>query len=183
MSAASSPSAKPEDKAVAKTPRADADQRHPLQALREEMDRLYDEFVSQFPLIPFGRRRALAEAGRPSQGLFGGASLVSLDVVEREGEYRITAELPGMEEKDIDLAVANGVLTLRGEKKMEREERKEDYYLSERRFGAVERSFRLPENADPEKISASFKNGVLTIVLPKNPAATAAGKKIAIKAA
>lgn len=173
----------PTKEASAQTPApASAEQRHPLLALREEMDRLYDDFFSGFPLMPFGRRRPMAEPRGPLPGFFGANAAPSVDVVERDYEYCITAELPGMEEKDMELSVANGILTLKGEKKQEREEKKEDYYVSERRFGSVQRSFRMPENADLDKIEARFKNGVLTIVLPKNPATAQATKKIAVKA-
>jgi HSP20 family protein len=86
-----------------------------------------------------------------------------------------------MEEKDIDVKFADGVLTIKGEKKEEREEKKKDYYLSERRFGSFQRSFRVPEGVDADKIDASFKNGVLTVMLPKSAEAQKREKKIAIK--
>lgn len=176
-------SAKTENKTAARaatTPAAEP--RHPFLSLREEMDRLYDEFFSDFPLMPFGRRRMLAEARHSPQGLIGSTVAPNVDVVERDGEYSISAELPGMEEKDIEVSIANGVLTVRGEKKQEREEKKENYYISERRFGSLQRSFRLPENVDADKIDAHFKNGVLTLTLPKNPG-TEQAKKIAVKSA
>ena len=76
---------------------------------------------------------------------------------------------------------ADGILTIKGEKREEKEERKKDYYLSERRFGSFQRSFQLPDGVDADKIEARFKNGVLTVTLPKSPEAQRKEKKIAIK--
>ena len=86
-----------------------------------------------------------------------------------------------MAEKDIDVKVSDGNLTIKGEKQEEKEEKKKDYYLQERRFGSFERRFRVPEGVDIDKIEASFKNGVLTVTLPKKPEAQAASKKIEVK--
>jgi HSP20 family protein len=121
----------------------------------------------------FWRRAALA------------ASAPAVDVVEKETAYEITAELPGMDEKNIELTVADDMLTIKGEKREEREEKKKDYYLSERRFGSFERSFRLPEGVESDKVEASFKKGVLTVTLPKTPEAQKKSKekKISIKTA
>jgi HSP20 family protein len=107
----------------------------------------------------------------------------AVDIAEREKEYEITAELPGMEEKNIDVKFADGILTIKGEKKEEREEKKKDYYLSERRFGSFQRSFQVPDGVDADKIEASFKDGLLTVILPKSAQAQKSEKKIAIKKA
>ena len=88
-----------------------------------------------------------------------------------------------MDEKNIEVKVADGGLTIKGEKKEEKEEKKKDYYLSERRFGSFERYFRLPEGVDADKIEASFKKGVLTVTLPKKAEAQKPVKKIDVKAA
>ena len=90
-----------------------------------------------------------------------------VDVAERENEYEITAELPGMEEKDIELIVSDDVLTIKGERKEEKEEKNKDYHISERRYGSFQRSFRLPDRVDDNRIDARFKNGLLTVLLPK----------------
>jgi HSP20 family protein len=95
----------------------------------------------------------------------------------------VTAELPGMDEKSIEVKVAGGALTIKGEKQEEKEEKKKDYYLHERRFGSFERAFRIPEGVDADKIEASFKKGVLTVSLPKTAEAQKAEKKITVKAA
>src|SRR3990172_5392275 len=105
----------------------------------------------------------------------------AVDIVEKEKEYEITAELPGLDENNVEVKFADGLLTIKGEKREEKEERKKDYYLSERRFGSFQRSFQLPDGVDADKIEACFKNGVLTVTLPKSPEAQRKEKKIAIK--
>ena len=92
------------------------------------------------------------------------------------------AELPGMDEKNIEVKVVNGNLTIKGEKQEEKEEKK-DYYLHERHFGSFERSFEVPDGVDADKIEASFKKGVLTVTLPKKPEAQKPEKKIEVKSA
>ena len=152
----------------------------PFENLRDEIDRLFDDFGRGF-WRPFGRsllaeeplfRRELAFPTTPA-----------VDVIESEKAYEITAELPGMDEKNIDVKVADGTLTIKGEKQEEKEEKKKDYYLRERSFGSFERSFAIPEGVDADKIEASFKKGVLTLMLPKKPEAQKPAKKIDVKAA
>lgn len=106
----------------------------------------------------------------------------AVDISENEKEYEITAELPGLDEKDIEVALANGGLTIKGEKQEEKEEKKKDYYLHERHFGSFQRYFPLPEDVDGDKIEARFKKGVLIVTLPKKPEAQKQVKKIAVKA-
>ena len=103
-----------------------------------------------------------------------------MDVSERENEYEITAELPGMDASNIDVKLSEGVLTIKGEKEEQKEEKQKDYHISERRFGSFQRSFELPEGIDEDKIQASFEKGVLTIKLPKGPEARKPEKKIPI---
>jgi HSP20 family protein len=86
-----------------------------------------------------------------------------------------------MEEKDIELTVSNDVLTIKGERKEEKEEKNKDYHISERRYGSYQRSFRLPEAVDDSKIEAKFKNGLLTVTLPKTAEAQKKSKKIEVK--
>ena len=156
--------------------------RHPLAALRDEMDRLFDDFFAGFSVAPFRRRRLETDPWRRFQGMFEG-TFPAADVVEGEREYRITAELPGMSGNDLEISLAGDVLTVKGEKKEEREEQGGNRYVAERRFGSFQRSFRLPEDADPGKIEAGFKNGVLTVTLPKRPEAQAKRRKIEVKPA
>ena len=106
----------------------------------------------------------------------------AVDVSETDKAYEISAELAGMDEKNIDLKIANGVLTIRGEKQDEKEEKKKDYYMRERSYGSFERTFEVPEGVDTDKIEATFKKGVLTVTLPKNAEAQKPAKKIEVKA-
>jgi len=153
----------------------------PFETLRREIDRLFDDFGQGFWRSPF--RRSLAEL-EPlwSRKLTWGAA-PAVDIVESDKAYEVTAELPGMDEKNIEVKVVNGGLKIKGEKKEQKEEKEKDYYLSERHYGSFERYFRLPEGVDPDKIEASFKKGVLTVTLPKKAEAQKPEKKIDIKAA
>jgi HSP20 family protein len=149
----------------------------PVESIRRDLNRLFEDFgdLWRSPL----RQGLLGAEPLWSREL---TAMPAVDVAERDKIYEITAELPGMDEKNIEVKVANGMLTIRGEKKEEKEEKKKDYYLSERRYGSFERRFSVPEGVESDKIEASFKKGVLTVTLPKTAAAQAAEKKIAIKA-
>ena len=105
----------------------------------------------------------------------------TMDVTETEKEIEITAELPGLEEKDVQINVADGVLTIRGEKKAEKEEKDKDYRLLERTYGSFSRTLELPAGVDPDTIKASIAKGVLTVTVPKP--APAEVKKVEVKAA
>jgi HSP20 family protein len=150
----------------------------PIETLRKEIDRLFDNFGHDFWRSPF---RALAdfEPLWPSKS----PASFAVDITENEKAYEITAELPGMDEKNIDVNVVNGGLTIKGEKKDEREEKKNDYYVTERRYGSFQRFFRVPDGVDTDRIEANFKKGVLTVTLPKKAEAQKPAKKIDIKAA
>jgi len=104
-----------------------------------------------------------------------------VDVVDKKDHFQLIAELPGLDKKDIDISVKDDVLTISGEKKVEESKEKDNYYCCERRFGKFERSFRIAENVDAGKISAEYKNGVLTVSVPKTEEKEALSKKIAIK--
>ncbi len=97
-----------------------------------------------------------------------------------DAAYRIAIELPGVEEKDIHLSVEGGVVTVRGEKKTEREEKGETWYFSERQFGAFARSFRLPADADDTAVKAALKDGVLTVTVPRRAQAVPEGRRVPI---
>jgi HSP20 family protein len=116
-----------------------------------------------------------------------GAALVgmapAIDVVEKEKAYELTAELPGMDDKNIEVAVSDNRLIIKGEKKEEKEEKEKNYYLSERRYGSFQRSFDLPAGVEADKIDAKFSKGVLTITLPKSAEAQKKQRKIAVKPA
>ena len=144
----------------------------PLGALRSEMDRLFDSFMGGLPTFPsmFG-----------SGGSRGFALTPSMDVKETDKEIVVETELPGLDEKDISLTVQNGVLTIQGEKKLDYDEKKENYHVMERRYGSFQRSLRLPDIIDDTKIDARFDNGVLRVMLPKRPELAGEQRKIDIK--
>jgi HSP20 family protein len=150
----------------------------PFDTLRKEIDRLFDDFR------PFGWRLPTArlDFDLPKFGS-GWAVSPAFDVVEKDNEYEITAELPGIDEKNVDIKLTNHTLTIKGEKQEEKEEKDKDYYVSERRFGSFQRSFRVPEGVDTDKVDASFAKGVLKVKLPKTAEAKSAAKKVEVKAA
>lgn len=151
----------------------------PFEALRRDIDRVFESLRLAPWGLPFARHGF--EFEMPSLREAGLAPAV--DVTEKPTEYEITAELPGMDEKDVEVKLANGTLTIRGEKRDEKEEREKDYYLSERRYGAFLRSFRVPDGVDAAKIEASVAKGILTVRLPKSAEAQKGEKKIAVRAA
>jgi HSP20 family protein len=153
----------------------------PFDSLRREVEQLFDDFGRSFWRLPTRRSIFDIEPLWRREAVWEGVPAV--DIAESEKSYEITAELPGMEEKNIEVKVANGILTIKGEKQEEKEEKKKDYYLHERRFGSFERSFEVPAGVDADKIEASFKKGVLTVTLPKKPEAQKPAKKIEVKAA
>ncbi len=152
----------------------------PFESLRQEIDHLFDDFGRGF-WRPFGRSLFAAEPLFRREVKL--PTMPAVDVIESEKAYEITAELPGMDEKNIEVKVVNGSLTIKGEKQEEKEEKKKDYYLHERNFGSFARSFGIPESVDADKIEASFKKGVLTLTLPKKAEAQKPAKKIEVKAA
>lgn len=149
-----------------------------LESLRHEIDRAFGNFgLGALPLAltqPMFQTEFLRD--RPWN------VTPAVDMIEKDKEFEITAELPGLDEKEVEVKLASGNLTIKGEKKEEKEEREKDYHLSERRYGSFVRSFLVPEGVSADKIEASFAKGVLTIKLPKTAAAQAE-MKISVKAA
>lgn len=164
-------------------PPARGDMWQPFAQLRQEIDRLFDDFWGGGG----GRRGMMPRLfdfeplAKSFQGKMGFVE-PRVDVAETDKDYEITAELPGLDEKDVEVTLSDGVLTIRGEKKTEAEEKKKDYYRVERSYGSFQRSFALPESVDEEKISAAFEKGVLKLTLPKSAEAQKKQRKIAIKA-
>jgi HSP20 family protein len=150
----------------------------PFETLRREIDRLFEGVSGSWP-FPSGRSPLDFAWPRDAQWRVTPA----VDVAESDNEFEISAELPGMNETDVELTLANGNLVIKGEKKEERETRETDYYLSERRFGSFVRAFELPQGVDATKIEASFAKGVLKIKLPKTAEAQKTETKIPVKAA
>jgi HSP20 family protein len=102
---------------------------------------------------------------------------------EDDRAYKISAELPGIDAKDIDVSVSGDTLVLKGEKRQQKEEEDKNYHFSERSYGSFQRSFQLPLSIDRDKVAADFSNGVLTITLPKAAEAQKPQKKIEIRSA
>jgi HSP20 family protein len=153
----------------------------PFETLRREIDRLFEDLDGGMWRSRFGRPMFDLQPLWPRESSWAAAPAV--DIAETDKAYEIAAELPGMDEKNIEVKFADGVLTIKGEKKEEKEEKKKDYYLSERSYGSFQRSFQVPDGVDTDKIEASFKKGVLTVALPKSAEAQKAAKKIDVKAA
>lgn len=151
-----------------------------MSGLRERWDSLFDDFFTDFPRWSSLRRPFDIE---PLRRLSGGDLVPAVDVTEQDARYLINVELPGLDESDISVEVQDDLLTLRGEKRAEREEQDKGYHLTERSFGSFTRSFRLPGDADVAKASAGFSKGVLSITVPKSPQAHSQVKKIDIKSA
>jgi HSP20 family protein len=148
----------------------------PWQSFRSEMDRLFDRFG-----FPSFRRMFDVEPSWGYESSFG-VAVPAVDVTEDEKAYRITAELPGLDQKDIDVSVTGDMLVLKGEKRQEREQKEKNRHLSERSYGAFQRNFSIPDGVDRDKIGAEFAKGVLTLTLPKTTEAQKQQKKIEIKA-
>jgi HSP20 family protein len=149
-----------------------------MQSLRHEIDRLFDDFGAGLWRQPLSRRM---HAWLPTGGDW--ALQPATEVADCDGEYRITAELPGMTADDITVKLTDGTITIRGQKSEEKKEEKEDYLLNERRYGEFQRTLPLPSGVDADAISAEFSNGVLTVKLPKTPEAKQKERKVEIQSA
>lgn len=146
-------------------------------SFRGEMDRLFDRFG--FPSLR--RMLDIEPAWRPESSFT--FSVPAIDMSEDEKAYKISAELPGLDAKDVDVSVSGNTLVVKGEKRQEKEEKDKNYYFSERAYGSFQRAFELPASIDRDKISADVSKGVLTVTLPKTPDAQKQQKKIEVKSA
>ena len=151
----------------------------PIRAFRHQMERLMADFDWPDLRLAWPRKSGMISHSWPDFDM----SVPLVDLVERNGGYELQAELPGMTGDQIEVKLANGIVTIKGEKSSERVEDEDDYHLRERSFGAFHRSFRLPTNVDSDKIVARFDNGVLKVSLPKSAAAIQEERKIDIKVA
>ncbi len=136
--------------------------------LHRELDRLFDDFTRGFGFPARAAKSLMAPR---------------IDVAETDKEIEVTAELPGLEEKDVEVTLVDDLLTVRGEKKRETEEKGKDYQLVERSYGSFIRQLRLPFDAESHKVSATFKNGVLTVKVVKPKQVQGKSAKIPIQAA
>jgi HSP20 family protein len=139
----------------------------PFSTLRSEMDRVFD-----------------AALGRTGAGFGELGTLVrpSLDIAEGKKAYKVKMEIPGVEKGDVSVTVEEDTLIVRGEKKQETEEREENYHRIERSYGSFQRTLSLPRDADAEHVEAKFKNGLLTIVIPKQEPAASKERSVDIEA-
>ncbi len=145
---------------------------HPLLGLHRQMNDLFEGFFRDFGGAGLPARRGGDRAWEEV--------MPRIDVAEAGDAVQVTAELPGMDEKDIEVTLEGGALTIRGEKKQEREEKKKNYYFSERSYGSFHRVLPLPEGIDESKVKAQFKKGVLTVSLPRTERAKSRQKQIPI---
>ncbi len=146
---------------------------NPIQALHREINDVFEDFFESFDrglrFPALGALRARADA-----------AAFKVDVSETDKEVRVVADLPGMDEKDIDVDLNDNLLTIRGEKKHEREEKEPNYHLMERSYGMFQRVIPLPGGLDESKAKATFKKGVLTVTLPKTADSPSRRKKITV---
>jgi HSP20 family protein len=146
-------------------------ERNPVAALQNDVNRAFDDFLRMIP-VPFaGLRGAFMDNG----------SGIHVDVSETDKEVIVTAELPGMDEADVDVTVTDGTLVITGEKKTDREVGENGYILRERSFGHIERAVPLPDGIDADAAQARFKNGVLTVSIPRTVEARGSGKHIPVR--
>jgi HSP20 family protein len=148
------------------------DDDHPFYSLQRQMNSLFDDFFTGFDVLP----RALAAGG------FGSFS-PSVDVKESDKDFTIRAELPGVDENDIEVTVTKDAVTIKGEKKEEKEDKGKNYYYMERSYGSFNRVIPLASETESSKAEASFKNGVLNVTIPKSQEAKAKRTKVPIKSA
>lgn len=152
-----------------------AQRRDPFEALRHGIDRVFEEFRrgSAFDVFPsiFGELRGID------------IHLPRVDVAETEDEVQVSADLPGMDEKDVDVSVSDHSLSIRGEKSTEAEQKKRNYHIKERAYGSFQRVVMLPEGVDISGAKATFKKGVLTVAIPKTRETKASVRKVEVQAA
>jgi HSP20 family protein len=147
-----------------------------LTELQRDINRLFDDFGEDWPVFP--------SWGALSRGFDGdfAKSMAKMDVSENDDRLEVDVDLPGMNEKDIDVSLTPDAITIRGEKSGEKEEKRKDYVLRERSYGSFQRTIPLGGRFDVDAAKATFKNGVLTVKLPKTKEERAQRKKIDIKA-
>lgn len=143
------------------------EEEHPFALLQRDINALFDTFFKGFGLETFESRV--------------GTLSPHIDVIEGDKEVKVSAELPGVDEKDIEVSLTKDSLTIRGEKKESKEDKGKDYYRMERSYGSFSRTIAIPAEIDTEKVDANFKKGILTITLPKTAKAVSETKKISVK--
>lgn len=147
----------------------------PFGQLQREIDRLFDSFFRGFALSP------LSHNGLLTAPLAEGILRPTLDVSADDKDYTISIEVPGINQKDVHVEIVGNTMTIKGEKKQEKEEKSKNYYRMERSYGSFQRILSLPEDADQENIKATFKNGILTINIARTGLPHSEVKQIEIK--
>jgi len=137
----------------------------PFRSIFADFDRMFDRFLSDFAVEPLSAVRGFSPM---------------IDLVEKDDRYVLTAELPGLDENEVEVTLNDNLLTIRGEKKEEREDSSGSYYYAERRYGSFERTVPLPAEVDADKVKAYFKKGLLTVELPKSERVLKESRKIKI---
>jgi HSP20 family protein len=149
------------------------------QSFRREMDQMFDRLTGNFGFPSF--------ADFPRANRFwpqlGNAALPAVDLMGDEKGYKVTAELPGIDEKDVEVMLRDDYLSIKAEKRQAHDDKSKDYFVSERNYGVYQRTFALPTDADRGAIGAKFEKGVLTVTLPKSAKAAVNNRKIEVKAA
>ena len=144
----------------------------PIQKLHQLMDRMWDDYLGTLELAPLGRNTGMIGTLSPR-----------IDIDDTEKEYRFSAELPGVDQKDVEVTFVDGVLNIKGEKKSETKRNGDHNVRTERTYGMFHRSFSLPSDIDEKRVSATFENGILTVTVAKRPEAKAAVRRVVVKTA
>jgi HSP20 family protein len=153
----------------------------PFENVRREVERAFDEFYRGPWRLPFTRTAFDLGPVWPGEALWG--AVPAADIVETAGGYVISVEMPGVSAGSVEVRLSDERLSVKGEKKEQAEVDRKGVHISERRYGALQRSFRVPDGVDRNKIEATFANGVLTVTLPKHSEAAANERIIDVKAA
>ncbi|MHA7834858.1 MAG: Hsp20/alpha crystallin family protein [Algiphilus sp.] len=152
---------------------------HPLARMHQEMDRLFEDVFPSFGMPGHYTHGGLPQPGSRLAGLL----RPQLDISENDTGYTITVEIPGVERDDVDISVEDGTLLIRGEKRQSEEHHASDFHAIERSYGRLQRVLDLPEDADEAQIAARFKDGVLSVHVPRRADASQRGRRIEVQGA
>lgn len=152
---------------------------HVVDQLHAEVDRVLGDFVRGYWHVPF--RRSVVDVEPIWRGDIGFAAVPAVDVVDKDDCYKMTVELPGVDEKELEIRFSDGTLSVEGTKAEPPEDADESHFLSERRYGIFHRTFRVPDGVDPDKIEATLKSGVLSVILPKTAEARRRHKRVEVR--
>ncbi|NLX18704.1 MAG: Hsp20/alpha crystallin family protein [Desulfobulbus sp.] len=148
----------------------------PTLSIHRDIDRLFDQFFHGFGVPAFGRHREWP-------GIDSGMLKPKIDLAASDDEYLLTVEIPGVDEKDVSIDITGNTMTVRGEKRQEKEEKEKDYYRIERSYGSFQRVLSLPEDVDQDAIKAGFKNGILSVTMPRKAVQKGEVKQVTINTA